>query len=206
MKKIVGFIVIVLLVLFSYHFVDRQTALFVKSLWKPGSRFSFFSISIPDILFPLVCIITAAAWAAYIVLTRKGVYAKHAQYFRLVAVAVPASFLIKSLMKTIVGRINARYWIYHPSLNDLHWLQGRGHYTGFPSGHMAVFAALAIATVRFYPQSRNACWGLLAVLAAALILTDYHFVADVIAGAYVGYVIVRVSDTCLPARSPSRES
>jgi len=206
MKKTVGFISVVLLVLFSYHFVDRQTALYVKNLWKPGSRFSLFSISIPDILFPVVCVITVVAWTAYAVLTREGRHSRHALYFRLVAVTVPASFLLKSLLKAIVGRINTRYWLSHPGLDELHWLRGRGHYSGFPSGHMAVFTALAFATVRFYPRTRIACWALLAALAAALVLTDYHFVGDVIAGAYLGYAIVRVSDASLPERAPSRES
>jgi membrane-associated phospholipid phosphatase len=206
MKKTAGFIMVVLLVLFSYHFVDRQTALFVKGLWRPGSMLSLFSVSIPDMLLPLVCIITVIAWVAYIVLARNPMYARHALYFRLVAITVPATFLLKSFLKAVVGRINTRYWLSHPGLNDLHWLHGRGHYTGFPSGHMAVFAALAVATVRYYPRSRAACWGLLAALAAALILTDYHFVGDVIAGAYLGFLVVLVSDTCLPGRSPSRET
>ncbi len=206
MKKTAAFILVMLLVLFSYHFVDRQTALLVKSLWKTGSKLSIFSISIPDILFPLVCVITVAAWTAYGILTRKGVYPRHALYFRLVAIAVPASFLIKSVLKAVVGRISTRYWLSHQHLNDLHWLHGRGQYTGFPSGHMAVFTALAVVTAKFYPRLRMACWGLLTLLAVALILTGYHFVGDVIAGAYLGFLVVWVSDAYLPARSPSSGS
>ncbi len=205
MKKTAGLISVVLLVLFSYQFVDRQTALFVKSLWKRGSMLSLFSISIPDLLLPLVCVITVAAWIAYLVLARNPLYTRHALYFRLVAVTVPAAFLIKTVLKSLVGRITTRHWLTHPGLYDLHWLHGRGHYTGFPSGHMAVFAAIAVATARYYPRSRSFCWAMLATLAAALILTDYHFVADIIAGAYLGFVVVWVSDTFLPAPSPSRE-
>jgi membrane-associated phospholipid phosphatase len=203
MKKTTVFILTVLLVLFSYHFVDRQTALFVKSLWKAGSKLSIFSITIPDILFPLVCVITVAAWTAYGILTRKGVYPRHALYFRLVAVAVPVSFLAKSVLKAVVGRVTTRYWLSHQHLYDLHWLHGRGRYTGFPSGHMAVFTVLAIATAKFYPRTRMACWVLLAALAVALILTDYHFVGDVIAGAYLGFLVVWALDAYLPTRSPS---
>ncbi len=206
MKRIVGFITVSLLVLFSYHFLDKQTALFVRSLWKQGTRMSLFSMNVPDVLFPLVCVITASAWGMYFYLSRKGVQSRNALYFQLVAIAVPASFLIKTFLKAVFGRINTRYWLYHPNLNHLHWLHGRGNYTGFPSGHMAVFTALAVATMRFYPGSRAVCWVTLALLAAALILTDYHFVADVIAGAYLGFIVVQFSDQCRRTFSPSRES
>ena len=111
---------------------------------------------------------------------------------------MPASFVVKTVLKSVFGRTSTRHWIYypnHPSLNELHWLQGKGlRLTGFPSGHMAVFTAIALVTVRYYPGSRTVCWSLLTALALALILTDYHFVADVIAGAYVGFIVVELSE------------
>ena len=54
---------------------------------------------------------------------------------------------------------------------------------------MAVFTALIIALWRFYPRYRPAYAGFLSVLALALIVTDYHFLSDVIAGAYLGLIV-----------------
>ena len=54
---------------------------------------------------------------------------------------------------------------------------------------MAVFTALVIALCRFYPRYRPAFIGFLSVLALALIATDYHFLSDIIGGAYLGWMV-----------------
>jgi membrane-associated phospholipid phosphatase len=51
---------------------------------------------------------------------------------------------------------------------------------------MVVIVTLLAALWRFYPKSRPCCLLLGLILGVALIATDYHFLSDVIAGAYVG--------------------
>jgi membrane-associated phospholipid phosphatase len=145
--------------------------------------------SYPRSFIPIVCIITGIAWIAYVYLAHKGIYNTHAQFFQLVAVTVPLTFFLESTLKYVVGRINTRFWLHHPSIKEFHWLQGVGHYSGFPSGHMAVFTVLVFALCRFYPRYRPAFFGFLSVLALALIATDYHFLSDIIGGAYLGWIV-----------------
>src|SRR5208283_1635710 len=113
----------------------------------------------------------------------------HTRFVLLVANSVPLTFILELIVKHVVGRINTRYWLLHPTAREFHWLQGSGNYAGFPSGHMAVFTALVIALWTYYPRYRFAYFIFLSVLALALLATNYHFLSDIIAGAYLGVVI-----------------
>ncbi len=183
------FVLIVLLVVGSYYFLDKGIALYVKKVFISSTRFTFFSADIPDLLFPTVCVIAGIAWAAYFYHVRKGIYNKHARFFLVIASAVPFSFILKSILKFVVGRVDARFWLRHPNVKEFHWFHGAGRYDSFPSGHMVVFTVLVIALCRFYPRYRPVYVGFLFALALALITTDYHFLSDIIAGAYLGMLV-----------------
>jgi membrane-associated phospholipid phosphatase len=193
-KNIRNFILFILLLFCSYFFFDARIALFIAKIWTSSSRLSIFSTNIPDFLFPLVCLITAVAWTAYFYLARRGIHNKHTQFFLLIANTIPLTFFLKSALKYLFGRINTRFWLRHPQFTEFHWFHGVGNYTGFPSGHMAVFTALALALWKFYPAHRSAYLGFLGALALALIATNYHFISDIIAGAYLGFIIHHLID------------
>jgi membrane-associated phospholipid phosphatase len=85
--------------------------------------------------------------------------------------------------------VNTRLWLQEPGLYGFHWFQRRQGCDGFPSGHMVVIVTLLAALWRFHPKSRPVCLFVGLSLGVALIATDYHFLSDVIAGAYVGVVV-----------------
>lgn len=58
--------------------------------------------------------------------------------------------------------------------------------SGFPSSHMALAGAFAGVFMELYPFSIRIFSALLLLGAALLILGDWHFVSDVIAGGFVG--------------------
>jgi membrane-associated phospholipid phosphatase len=105
-----------------------------------------------------------------------ALYDTHTRFFQLVAITIPLTYFLKSTLKHSVDRIDTRFWLRHPGFKEFHWFHGGGNYTSFPSGHMAVFMALVIALWRFYPRHH-------------LIMTNYHFISDVIAGAYLGFLV-----------------
>jgi membrane-associated phospholipid phosphatase len=137
----------------------------------------------------MVCGITASAYVIYRIRIKKKLFDKHTEFFHIIMYAVPASYVVKSLLKFLFGRINTREWLLHPELYGFHWFQGYGLNAGFPSGHMAVFITLAASLWRFYPRYRVIYSIYLLTLAVALIATNYHFLSDVIAGAYLGTVV-----------------
>ena len=190
MKKNIGsFLLVILLIICSYFFLDKEIAVFVRKTLMAEARLDIFSANIPDLLFPIVCAITGIAWTAYFYFAHKGIIDTRSRFFQLVAFTVPFAFFLKSILKYVIGRINTRFWLLHPGFQDFHVFHGNKSYSGFPSGHMAVFTALIIALWRFYPRYRPAYAGFLSVLALALIVTDYHFLSDVIAGAYLGLIV-----------------
>jgi PAP2 superfamily len=54
---------------------------------------------------------------------------------------------------------------------------------------MAVFSVVVFALWLYYPRYRLSTGVFLLGLALALISTDYHFVSDMIAGVYLGWVV-----------------
>jgi len=190
MKKIIGKTVLTLvLVICCYFFVDTRIALVVRGAWLSHARLDVFAADIPDLLLFFVCGVTGFGWAVYFHRAHRGIFDNHTRFFRLIAITVPLTFFLKSLLKIAVGRITTRFWLDHPGYPEFHWFNGRSHYDGFPSGHMAVFVALGIALWEFYPRQRILYAISLSVLAIALIVTDYHFVSDIIAGAYLGLIV-----------------
>jgi membrane-associated phospholipid phosphatase len=204
-KNISSFLLVVLLVVGSYYFLDARIALFVKKIWTSNAHLSIFSANIPDFLFPMVCVVTGIAWAAYLFLVHKGIYNIHTRFFLLVASTVPFAFILKSMLKFLFGRINTRFWLFHLRSEHFHWFQGKGNYSSFPSGHMAVFTALAAALWYFYPHYRFAYTGFLSTLALALLLTNYHFLSDIIAGAYLGLFVHYITLQVIPLFHPHNQ-
>jgi membrane-associated phospholipid phosphatase len=66
-----------------------------------------------------------------------------------------------------------------------HFLAGAGD-SSFPSGHMVLAASFGGVFMRLHPASIWPLTILFCCGAALLILGDWHFVSDVIAGAFVG--------------------
>ena len=54
---------------------------------------------------------------------------------------------------------------------------------------MTVFTALMTTLSRYYPRYRRVIFVLLFLLALALIVTNYHFLGDVVAGAILGAAV-----------------
>jgi membrane-associated phospholipid phosphatase len=59
-------------------------------------------------------------------------------------------------------------------------------YSSFPSGHMVLAGAFAGVFMRLYRISVRPLAGLLLLAAALLVLGDWHFISDVIAGTFLG--------------------
>jgi membrane-associated phospholipid phosphatase len=75
--------------------------------------------------------------------------------------------------------------VLHGTRHAFHLLHGSSN-GSFPSGHMVLAAAFASVFMRLYRSSIPLFSGLLLVGAVLLILGDWHFVSDVIAGTFVG--------------------
>ncbi len=152
---------------------------------------------IPDVLFLLVCIGSGLLLGNYFILRHKWFISKKMHFSLLAGIAITVAYFMKWIFKLVFGRINTRFWLEHKVSDSFHWFHGGGDYSGFPSGHMTVFSAFFAAVWLFYPRYRSLSVGLALVLAVALIVTDYHFLSDVIAGAYLGLCATCLTRVCL---------
>jgi undecaprenyl-diphosphatase len=74
---------------------------------------------------------------------------------------------------------------------------GNGHswaaYPSFPSGHVAVSTALALATAALVPKLRYVLWGYAVVIAFTRLAYGAHFPSDVLLGFVLGWLAVRAT-------------
>jgi membrane-associated phospholipid phosphatase len=219
-KNLIGSLLLVtLLVTLSYRLLDIRVALYafhsdtiktaIHTVLGTLPPLAGNGDQIRDFLPPLTTLITAISWTGYFTRVRQGICDQHTLFFKIVGTAVPLAFLVKVMAKDIFGRINTRVWVADPNLYDgFHWLHGGGRYDGFPSGHMTVLTPLLVALWHYYPRYRPLYTSAFVALAISLVLTDYHFVSDVIAGAYLGMIVYCFTNqrlasrtTCLPGCS-----
>jgi membrane-associated phospholipid phosphatase len=185
-------LLLVPIVILCVQFVDVPVALFVKEHLYGNRHWSRLTSDLPDLLLVVVVVTTVLALSLYLVRTRNGIYDAATSFEKLVAWAAPVSYVTKDLLKSVFGRVNTRTWLHDPQLYRFEWFERRQGFEGFPSGHMLVIVTLLAAAWRFYPRTRPLCLALAIMLGLALVVTDYHFVSDVIAGAYVGVAVEAV--------------
>ena len=199
------------LVVLSILYVDQPVALYIhhndpiriliNMLLSAISGAKNPNNEIADFLAPMTLVIVIISWTGYWLRAHHGRFDYHTYFFKIVGSAVPIAFMAKTITKFAFGRINTRVWVSDPTLGDnFHWFDGGGNYNGFPSGHMTVLVPLFIALWQFYPALRP-LWGVaLAGLAISMVLTDYHFVSDIIAGTYLGILVYCL---CLKTQVPN---
>jgi membrane-associated phospholipid phosphatase len=189
-----GFLATVALVAFSCRFLDAGIALWFRDLLRSDPQLWGYTSRIPDLLLPSVLFLSGAMWAMYLLRARRGSRDGKTRFFLLAGTAMPAAFVAKAVLKYLFGRMNTRVWLQKGGDHSFHWLHGGGEYGGFPSGHMAVFTALAAACWLAFPRYRAASVAAITALGFAMIATDYHFLGDVIAGGYLGMAVLVGTD------------
>ena len=189
-----GFLLTANLVVLSYGFLDERIALWVYRLLRSQGLLSLYTSRVPNLLLPAVLVLSAAMWVLYLRGVRRGERDGRSAFFLLTGTALPATFVVKLALKHVFGRMTPRAWLENPSDLSFHWFQGGGDLMGFPSGHMAVFTTLAVACGLFFPKTRAACVAGIVALGVALIVTGEHFLSDVFAGGYVGWVVLVCTD------------
>ncbi len=170
-------------------YVDRPLSLFVQSHLYGNKVWSDITSTIPDALLATVIIISTLSCTAYLSRKYKHVYDTRTFLLKVVAISLPVSYVVKTALKVVFGRIETRIWLQNSQQYGFHWFHGGFRFDGFPSGHMVVFATLFSAIWRIYPKYKIALVLLLAVLGVLLLATNYHFLSDVICGTYLGLLV-----------------
>jgi membrane-associated phospholipid phosphatase len=105
-------------------------------------------------------------------------------------VSIILAKLIMPPLKFLFGRTWPQYA--RPSLigdgvYGFHFLHSGPGFESFPSGHMASISALITVLWIYYPKYGPIYAAVIAAMAGGLIVGNYHFVSDVLAGSFVGF-------------------
>lgn len=205
---VAGVVPVALAVYYVMGHLDTAVALYVQQHLYANRIWHRYTSLIPDALLLVVILITVVSFLLYRLRLSSGKLDRLALMYKMLACAAPVSFCSKSLFKYVFGRITTREWLRTPGEAGFHWFQGTESHVGFPSGHMLVITALAAVVCRLHPGWRSVSLPVLLLLAVALVATNYHFVSDVLAGAYLGLLV----EVCLfrvvlqPGMCDGRES
>jgi membrane-associated phospholipid phosphatase len=191
------FCLVCCLVLFGYYYLDTRLASIVAEIIGIDLLFSRDLSRIPDLVLLTVCIVTVLGWGCHFYIIRMKPAQDGADFYEFIGCSVPLAFCLKVVLKFVFGRTSTRLWLTQTQLSGMHWFHGTGDFTGFPSGHMIVFTSLMLAIGRYFPQYRFLCLGFLSLLGMALVVGEFHFFSDVVAGAYVGFFVDRFTHKAL---------
>lgn len=190
MKKLTwGSLAAILLTLLSIRYWDLPVAEYILEHLGRRHLLSARLSSMPDLLLVTVATVSAICWSGYFLLSRKSIADRRTLFFKILGTSLPVAFVLKNILKWLFGRVDARIWLAHHQDLSFHWFHGGPHFNGFPSGHMLVFTTIFLALWGVFPRARSLFLLGWLSLAAALLLTEYHFLADVIAGSYLGYLV-----------------
>jgi undecaprenyl-diphosphatase len=100
--------------------------------------------------------------------------------------SVAAAGLVTSLLKGLIGRARPvqldQFGLY--GFRPWSWTEARWH--SLPSGEATTAFAVAAALMVLFPRYRILWWTFAVVMAAARVMVNAHYLADIVAGAAVG--------------------
>jgi membrane-associated phospholipid phosphatase len=185
------FPLVVIAVAVCMLWIDRPVALWMASIYSASEHRSF-SGHIANFLTQLVYCLMVICFIWYFLLSVN----RHNGYFSrgllLFNESIAFTYFIKMTLQYAFGRYIPRYpekstllFVHNPRLYGFHWF----HAGCFPSGHSALLVAGLTAICLYYPRWKIPSVLLTLILAVTLLLLNYHFVSDIIGGAYLGLTV-----------------
>jgi membrane-associated phospholipid phosphatase len=162
------------------EFLDQHVRHTIVWIWLERALAPLNFIVVAALLFLFACGIRAVSGGALGSWTRTPLLCSWATMW-----AIAAEIIFK--------RLFGRGWPDPTYIQDgfygFHWLHGGAHWESFPSGTAATSVAIATVLWIVAPRWRSAGMLIAAALCAAVVVTNDHWVGDVIAGAFLGVSI-----------------
>jgi membrane-associated phospholipid phosphatase len=172
----------------AYQWLDRAIALLAHHDVAQHEVFGELT-HIPDPLLPVAIVIFVAAGLT--VLSGRRLPKLNATTL-LCAMSAMIAEVTKSILKFVFGRTWPETWLrdnpsfIHDRVYGFNFFHGGDAYASFPSGHLTVTAAVVSVLWIAYPRWRALYALCVVAVAVGLIGANYHFLSDIIAGAFVG--------------------
>jgi membrane-associated phospholipid phosphatase len=175
-----------------YWFVDWRVARWVHDEqlgqnfpWLKWPTYLSWWIEIAALV--IICLL--ALWRAF------GTWQRWQKVLLAAALSVTVASGIAEQVKVVFGRPWPQTWRHDNSSYidngdyDFRWFHGSDDYGSFPSGHTTVICAAMSVVWIAWPRIRwLAALTVLAVV-VGLVSNNYHFVGDIVAGAFLGSIV-----------------
>jgi membrane-associated phospholipid phosphatase len=178
----------VIAVTVSYLWLDRPIAQFAHEELQGYRLFGKLTL-IPDALIPLAIV-------AFMVLGLRGLTAPRLPRFQSVVLLSGATLAVAVIVKDQLKFAFGRPWPETWTRNNLSFIRdgaygfypfhGGGGYASFPSGHATMICTVMTVLWICYPGFRPLYALGMAAVAVGLVGANFHFLSDVIAGAFLG--------------------
>jgi membrane-associated phospholipid phosphatase len=162
-------------------FVDGPVArLFADSVLHHQQR--QYAIGAGLLLAPLI---VAGIVSGILILSGHAASLERKTLFLGSASAIVSFVLNDLLLKPIFGRGDVDVFLYYPSHYGFAPFHGNWGFS-FPSGHMAIVTAFISVMWRYFPRGYPLYIAFLGLTAVVLLVGEWHFVSDLVAGAFLG--------------------
>ena len=165
---------------FSFVEIDVPVA---HGVWRVGAHLSSLNAAFGA----TVILSLESAVVLSLIVTRlvRGHISRFAETLALACLASICAYGVNDqVLKPLFG-VRSPAAVMHGARHAFHLAMGFT-YSSFPSGHMMLAGAFAGVFMRFYRGSVHTLSVLLLLAAALLVVGDWHFVSDVIMGAFLG--------------------
>jgi len=172
----------------SYLWLDRPVAQMAYAYHAYQGTFATLTY-IPEPLAPLACV---AFFAAGLWVLSGRPLAHVGTVAVLTSISVLVTEITKSELKYVFGRTWPETFVQNnPSfirdgVYGFNFFHGGAGYGSFPSGHTAAICALVSVPWIMLPKGRPLYALAVAAVVVGLIGADFHFISDMIAGAFLG--------------------
>jgi membrane-associated phospholipid phosphatase len=172
----------------SYFWLDRPIAVFAHERLRPLGIFTEIA-ELPELMKPFLVVFFLAA-------ALRALSGRPLARLLTVAGLAMASFAvahaIKDQLKFAFGRTWPETWVrnnpsfIHDGVFGFFPFQGGQGFASFPSGHTTAICAVMSVLWICYPRFRLLYALVIAVVVIGIIGSDFHFLGDIIAGAFLG--------------------
>jgi membrane-associated phospholipid phosphatase len=190
-KTLAALLLCTVLVIVCYLFIDRPIAFFVYDHGLPHNACLKW-LTLPP---PIVQAWTPAVITALIIRRVFGPFRRWEVALLTASVSMVVADQFRQSLAWVFGRDWPSTWIdNNPSLigdgaYGFHLFHGSFVDGSFPSGHMTRTLAVTAIVWIAYPRWRLVCVLASLAVAVGLLGMDYHFVGDVIGGAFLGSIV-----------------
>lgn len=176
---------LLLLIIASYLYIDKSTALWCHSHLSQEEHVIFLNITqFGESTFYLLGF--ALGFFIFKFLLKKPLWADN---FLFLFASVAASGVIVNIIKVISGRYRPSE-LFEKGLYGFDFFHIERALTSFPSGHTVTAFALATAVVYLWPRLSIVAWIFAIAIGISRVAIGAHYPSDVFTGAIIGYLTV----------------